>query len=134
MGLFIGRTSELGDTYLNLGKINKDTYQFYFDMTPDCNGGGPCSGGSFFASKIMQKMPINDAVAFPTISDKTHDKIKLPNGITGYIEKEHMTGAGSSAYRTLTWESDGARYQLTLKALPDSVFITMVNSAITGNA
>lgn len=124
---------ELGDIYLNQGNISKDAYQFYFDMTRDCLGSNPCSGGSFFASKIMQKMPTNDAVAFPTVSNKTHDKIKLANNITAYIEKEHMTGAGSSAYRTLTWEIDGARYQLTLKALPDKVFIKMANSAITGN-
>lgn len=66
----------------------------------------------------------------PQYSCDEHYVLKLAQGITANLEKEHGGGVNGKNFRWLKWKQGETNYALTIKDATESDFKTLANSAI----
>lgn len=100
-----------------LETADASTYQILLAFTEDCRGGTACRLGQ-----------VTGAVATPKAAVVAGKAVQLNNGIMGdFVEAK--CGANCSD-ATLTWDQDGYRYMMAIKAGREETLVRMANSAI----
>jgi hypothetical protein len=100
-----------------LETADASTYQILLAFTEDCQGGTACRLGA-----------VTGAVATPKAAVVAGKAVELNNGIMGdFVEAK--CGANCSD-ATLTWDQDGYRYTMAIKAGREATLVQMANSAI----
>lgn len=102
--------------YAILETATKTKYQILLAFTEDCGGGNACRLGSVSGQVASGLSPLEGR------------PVALGQNITGYFV-ESTCGANCSD-ATLSWEQDGCRYTVGLKAGSQLALIKMANSAI----
>lgn len=106
--------------YAILETSTTNNYQILLAFTENCRGGNACRLGSVSGKAISERSPL------------AGQPVVLTNGITGYFV-EATCGANCSD-ATLSWERDGDRYTVGLKAGDRAALVEMANSAIANGA
>ncbi|MCD8489647.1 MAG: hypothetical protein LRZ84_23645 [Desertifilum sp.] len=101
--------------YAVLETADASQYQIILGYTEDCQGGTACRLGTVSAQAATSTPLAGEPVA-------------LANGITGYFT-DAVCGANCSD-STLSWEQNGNRYTVGIKAGQQDTLIKMANSAI----
>ncbi|NES95913.1 MAG: hypothetical protein F6K32_11885 [Desertifilum sp. SIO1I2] len=101
--------------YAVLETADSSKYQIILGYTEDCQGGTACRLGTLSAEAATPTPP-------------TGEQVTLANGITGYFT-DAVCGANCSD-STLSWEQNGNRYTVGIKAGQQETLIKMANSAI----
>lgn len=122
--LLPGYVPEDGDLpiYAVLESVNPESYQIILGYTEDCNGGNACRLGTTSAQTVT---PETDPLA--------GEQVSLVNGISGYFVEADCSGANCSD-ATLSWEQDGDRYTVGIKAGQKETLVKMANSAIASSS
>jgi hypothetical protein len=107
---------EANTLYAILESATASDYQILLAFTEDCNGGTACRFGT------ISGQAASEAAA------STGQSVTLRDGIPGQFV-EATCGANCSD-AILTWEQDGYRYTLGIKAGNEATLIEMANSAI----
>lgn len=102
--------------YAILESATASGYQILLAFTEDCNGGTACRLGSVSGQVADGTTPLEG------------QPVTLNDGITGYFV-EATCGANCSD-ATLTWEQNGYRYTVGIKAGNEADLVEMANSAI----
>lgn len=103
--------------YATIETVTPSQYQLILGFTPDCNGGTACRLGTVSGEEISPNSPALEGKAIP-----------LDDGITGYF-MDAVCGANCSD-STITWDQNGTRYQMGIKAGKPEDLVKMANSAI----
>jgi len=103
--------------YAVVEKATPSEYSVLLGLTKDCNGGTACRLGAVFGEAITIQSPPNAGKS-----------IRLTNGITGYFT-EAKCGANCSD-AMVSWDQNGGRYTVALKAGKLETLVKMANSAI----
>lgn len=103
--------------YATIETVTPSQYQLILGFTPDCNGGTACRLGTVSGEEISPSSP--------ELEGKT---VPLDDGITGYF-LDAVCGANCSD-STMTWDQNGTRYQMGIKAGKPEDLVKMSNSAI----
>lgn len=103
--------------YAILESATASSYQILLAFTENCNGGNACRLGSVSGQSVLsESVPLEG------------QPVDLRDEITGYFV-EATCGANCSD-ATLTWEQDGYRYTVGIKAGNEADLVEMANSAI----
>lgn len=100
-----------------LESVTPSQYKIILAFTKDCLGGTTCRLGGVFGEAITPRTP--------RLMGKT---VSLTNGVTGYFVDATCDVNCSDA--TLTWEQNGGRYTVAIKAGDLATLVKMANSAI----
>jgi hypothetical protein len=114
---YIPGESDSSRIYALPESITTSKYIILLAYTEDCTGGTACRLGEVSGEQITSKKP-----------PLKGDMISLEKGLTGYF-----TGATCGANcsdATLTWEQNGSRYMVAIKAGSVEILTRMANSAI----
>ncbi len=103
--------------YAIIETVTASEYQLLLGFAPDCNGGTACRLGTVSGQELSPDSPDLEGKAVP-----------LDEGITGYFI-ESVCGANCSD-STMSWDQNGARYQMGIKAGKPEDLVKMANSAI----
>ncbi len=103
--------------YAIIETVTPSQYQLILGLTPDCNGGTACRFGTVSGEEISPSSPNLEGKPVP-----------LDDGITGYF-MDAVCGANCSD-STMTWDQNGTRYQMGIKAGKPEDLVKMANSAI----
>lgn len=103
--------------YAIVETANPSQYEIMLAFTEDCTGGTACRIGSVSGQAIA---PENPPIAGETVD--------LDGGIQGYFV-DAVCGANCSD-STVTWEQNGTRYAIGIKAGKPEELVKMANSAI----
>ncbi|WP_254564343.1 hypothetical protein [Oscillatoria sp. HE19RPO] len=103
--------------YGNIETVTASQYALILGFTPDCTGGTACRFGSVSGESLLASSPELEGKAVP-----------LDDGITGYFI-DAVCGANCSD-STMTWDQNGTRYQMGIKAGKPEDLVKMANSAI----
>lgn len=106
--------------YAILASATASGYQILLAFTENCNGGNACRLGSISGQAEAET---------PSLEGQP---VALRDGITGYFV-EATCGANCSD-ATLTWEQEGYRYTIGIKAGNEADLVAMANSAIANGA
>lgn len=108
-----GGSEEL-PVYAKVESAATSGYSVILGYTPDCNGGTACRLGTLTAAKPSEP--------------PTGETVTLAQGVTGYFTP--ATCGANCSDATLSWEQNGNRYTVGLKAGQKEALIEMANSAI----
>lgn len=103
--------------YATIETVTPSEYSLILGFTPDCTGGTACRLGTVSGEELSPNSPDLEGQAVP-----------LDDGITGYFI-DAVCGANCSD-STMTWDQDGTRYQMGIKAGKPEDLVKMANSAI----
>jgi hypothetical protein len=103
--------------YATIETVTPSQYSLILGFTPDCTGGTACRLGTVSGEELSPNSPELEGQAVP-----------LDDGITGYFI-DAVCGANCSD-STMTWDQDGRRYQMGIKAGKPEDLVKMANSAI----
>ncbi|MCT7973992.1 hypothetical protein [Laspinema olomoucense] len=103
--------------YAKVETVTPSQYQIILGLTPDCNGGTACRVGTVSGEELS-----------PSSADLEGKAVPLDEGITGYFV-DAVCGANCSD-STMTWDQNGIRYQMGIKAGKPEDLVKMANSAI----
>ncbi|MCT7977863.1 hypothetical protein [Laspinema olomoucense] len=103
--------------YATVETVTPSQYQIILGLTPDCNGGTACRVGTVSGEELS-----------PSSADLEGKAVPLDEGITGYFV-DAVCGANCSD-STMTWDQNGIRYQMGIKAGKPEDLVKMANSAI----
>ena len=103
--------------YANIKTVTSSQYALLLGFTPDCTGGTACRLGAISGEAVSANSPELEGTAVP-----------LDDGITGYFV-DAVCGANCSD-STMTWDQNGTRYQMGIKAGKPEDLVKMANSAI----
>lgn len=103
--------------YATIETVTPSQYSLILGFTPDCTGGTACRLGTVSGEELSPNSPDLEGQAVP-----------LDDGITGYFV-DAVCGANCSD-STMTWDQDGTRYQMGIKAGKPEDLVKMSNSAI----
>ncbi len=103
--------------YARIETATPSQYQLILGFTPECNGGSACRLGTVSGQEISANSPALEGKTVP-----------LDGGITGYF-MDAVCGANCSD-STITWDQNGTRYQMGIKAGKPEDLVKMTNSAI----
>ncbi len=103
--------------YATIETVTPSQYSLILGFTPDCTGGTACRLGTVSGEELSPNSPDLEGQAVP-----------LDDGITGYFI-DAVCGANCSD-STMTWDQDGTRYQMGIKAGKPEDLVKMANSAI----
>lgn len=103
--------------YATIETVTPSQYQLILGFTPDCTGGTACRLGTVSGEEISESSPALEG-----------QTVLLDDGITGYFV-DAVCGANCSD-STMTWDQNGARYQMGIKAGKPEDLVKMANSAI----
>jgi hypothetical protein len=106
--------------YAILESATASSYQILLAFTENCNGGNACRLGSISGQRGTEPSSLEG------------QSVALRDSITGYFV-EATCGANCSD-ATLTWEQDGYRYTVGIKAGDEADLVEMANSAIANGA
>ncbi|AFY81227.1 hypothetical protein [Oscillatoria acuminata] len=103
--------------YATIETVTPSQYSLILGFTPDCTGGTACRLGTVSGEDIAANSPELEGQSVP-----------LDDGITGYF-MDAVCGANCSD-STMTWDQNGTRYQMGIKAGKPEDLVKMANSAI----
>lgn len=103
--------------YATIETVTPSQYSLILGFTPDCTGGTACRLGTVSGEDLAANSPELEGQAVP-----------LDEGITGYF-MDAVCGANCSD-STMTWDQNGTRYQMGIKAGKPEDLVKMANSAI----
>lgn len=106
--------------YALLESATASNYEIVLAFTKDCTGGNACRLGGIAAEAITAKSPPH-----------TGEAVSLANGILGYFT--NATCGANCSDSTLTWEQNGVRYTVAIKAGKVTTLVKMANSAIASS-
>lgn len=112
---------ESAPIYAVLESANPENYQIILGYTEDCNGGNACRLGTTSAETVTSETE-------PLVGEQ----VTLVNGISGYFVEADCSGANCSD-ATLSWEQNGDRYTVGIKAGKQETLVKMANSAIAAS-
>jgi hypothetical protein len=115
---YIPESDEPNPIYALLESVSPSKYRIMLAFTNDCLGGTACRLGGVSAEAVTSKSP--------ALEGKT---VTLANSITGYFV-DATCGANCSD-STLTWQQNGVRYTVAIKAGDVATLEKMANSTIT---
>lgn len=118
---YLAIEEETTPLYAIVEKVTSNRYTIQLAFDPDCEGGGACSFGSLTGENAKRKIPVLKG-----------NQVNLSEDITGYF-KDAKCGSSCSD-STLTWEQEGFRYTVGLKAGKKETLIKIANSAIENSA
>ncbi len=107
--------------YANVENLSPSEYSIIVGFTPNCTGGTACRLGTVTGQTLN-----------PSLPPLTGSPVSLANGITGYFT-DFTCGANCSD-ATVSWEQEGARYSVGIKAGKQETLVKMANSAIANGS
>lgn len=114
---YLANEEETSPLYANVEKASASDYSILIDFTEDCNGATACHYGRVTGQAVKP--------------GAKHDKgkaVKLANGITGhFVDAKCERICGDSE---LSWDANGYRYTVGIKAEKEDKLIKVANSAI----
>ena len=114
---YVPETDGAIPVYALLETVTPSRYQIMLAFTEDCTGGTACRlGGISGEMKSPQHLPL------------TGKKVAIAQGLTGYFTPSICRANCSDA--TLTWEQEGVRYTVALKAGKVEQLTQMANSEL----
>lgn len=114
---YFATEAETNPLYAIIERATPNGYELEVAFTPDCGGGNACRFGMVAGEKI--------ASGAKRLRGKT---VKLSHGVEGYFV-DAKCGANCTD-STLTWEQDGYRYTVGIKAANVETLTKVANSAI----
>lgn len=115
---YIPESDGTNSIYALLETRTPSEYRIMLAFTKDCMGGTACRLGGVFGEAITPQTPL-----------LTGKAVSLANSITGYFDDANCGVNCSDA--TLTWEQNGSRYAVAIKAGSTATLVKMANSTIT---
>lgn len=113
---YLATDAETEPLYATLETITSNRYEIYIDFDPNCHGGAACHHGTV-TGEVIKKLP--------PLKGK---RVKLSKNVKGYfVDAECGANCSDS---TLTWEQNGYRYSVGIKAGSMKELVKMANSAI----
>lgn len=107
--------------YAILEEADAGKYQILLAFTEDCRGGTACRLGG-----------VSGEVATPRAAVVSGKAVTLSNGIVGdFVDAKCGANCSDS---TLTWDQDGYRYTMAIKAGKEATLVKMANSAIANGS
>lgn len=112
---------ESAPIYAIVESVNPANYQIILGFTEDCTGGTACRLGTISAEATTSET-----------APLAGEPVSLANGITGYFIDADCSGANCSD-STLSWEQNGDRHTVGIKAGKQETLVKMANSAIASS-
>ncbi len=113
---YVPETDESIPVYARLETVTPSRYQIMLAFTEDCTGGTACRLGA-----------ISGEIISPQHTPLTGEKVAVAEGLIGYLTPSICRANCSDAI--LTWEQEGVRYTVALKAGKIEQLTRMANSA-----